>query len=434
MSAILARGFLAGVLMAGASASAAEPPVDTANSYDLKVNFDPATGALNVQGALVFVADRPTEQARFLLNNAVKVETFGSDRIADLDIAPKLEIDGFSLPKTQGLNARFSPALKAGEAATITVRYAGNLTTDSIELGRGVVSPRWTELSFDTLWYPVVLEEPIIRSRVVLTVPPHYDVIGPGQVSKLGEGRWLLDPGVPTNGRITFALSDSWTVERKALGAGREAALYSVRPEPRAEEILSSAKAAFSYFQAIFGPPPADRTNMRLLYANADIGLVYPNQAYSTGGDFIVLDNSPPQVQLDTLNHEVAHFWFYKGQPGTPDEFLSESVAEYLAMLAGGEMFGAEWLERRRAKAVERSAAIKASLLKIDGISPTRQPLLYERGPVVLWQLHDRVGQDAVLALLRDVRAKDIQSLATFLDMIAERHGAEVRAAFEGAL
>jgi hypothetical protein len=110
----------------------------------------------------------------------------------------------------------------------------------------------------------------------------------------------------------------------------------------------------------------------------------HPNQAYSTGGDFIALDTSAPLTQQDTLHHEVAHLWWSAGRPGTPDEFMSESVSEYLALRRGEQVWGAEWLSRRRAGVDRDSAAIEARIPDIDGFDGKRQPLMYQRGPAAL--------------------------------------------------
>jgi hypothetical protein len=227
-------------------------------------------------------------------------------------------------------------------------------------------------------------------------------------------------------GRITLALSDRWHVERRMLKPGLQAALYTIKPEPRAGEILDSVTGAFAAYTGLFGPPRTQKERITLLYPNAEIGVKYPNQAFATGGDFIVMSKGEVKGQLETLQHEIAHLWWSRGRPGTADEFLSESISEYLANRRGGEMFGSRWLADRRAAMAKRSAAIQASLLDLNGGGTApRQPLLYDRGPTALWSLHDRIGEMAMNQLLQEAYKVEIGSLEHFLRLVEQRHGAE---------
>lgn len=223
-------------------------------------------------------------------------------------------------------------------------------------------------------------------------------------------------------------------VREQSVGETLRARLYTVGEEPRAAEILSRAGGAYEFYRSRLGAPKTNRNLLKVLFANIDPGLKYPRQAYSTGRDFIVLDESEPQVQMDTLHHEIGHLWFSAGLPGTPDEFLSESLTEYLAMRRGEQVWGQEWLTARRAQAARLSTRLDGSLLKIDGFTPTRQPLLYQRGPTALWTLHDRLGAESMDRLLAEVHASDLTTIAQFFAVLEGRHGPETAMWFRGLL
>lgn len=440
-----AAALLSSVAVAGPSHAAPSPAAqkpaarvapapDLSDRYSLNARFDPATGDLRVDGVMTIVADAPTQSVELLLNRALKIDRIDCGKGCRVVIEDDIDLDGQKLPRTQRIRLSPAAALRKGDRLSVSMRYAGRLTTDDIEFGRGIVTPGWTEMSMDVLWYPVWLRDPVIRSEVLLSIPAKYDVAAPGRADRIGPGRWRLSPGVPVSGRITFAASDSWIVREQPIGKGLKARLYTVVEEPRAAEILSRVGGAYGLFQSMLGDPKTSRTSIKVLWANRDPGLKYPRQAYSTGGDFIVLDESKPDVQMDTLHHEVAHLWFSSGRPGTPDEFLSESLSEYLAMRRGEQVWGAEWLRARRAGAAERSAKVAGSLLGIDGFTRTRQPLLYNRGPTALWALHERIGARNMDRLLRDVHAADATTLAQFLGALEARHGQAAAAWFRGLL
>jgi hypothetical protein len=379
------------------------------------------------------VADQRKDSLKLLLNDALKVQSFtyqGRDAL----IEPTYVLDGQTVPGAQSIVVPLPLPLDQGQRAQLSFRYEGRLTTDRIHVGRGVVSPGWTELTLEAFWYPILLDEALIRSELILNVPERYQVVGPGSVERLGPGRWRLDPRAVV-GRLTFALSDSWRIQERALGPGLKAVLHTIRVEPRSSEILGAVGSAHAYFTRLFGQPRSGKSRITLLLANADIGVKYPNQAFATAGDFIVMSNGNPDGQIDTLHHEVAHLWWSKGQPGTPDEFLSESVSEYLALRQGEATWGAEWLARRRTSMAKRSAEIQGSILELNGVgSGPRQPLLYDRGPNAMWLLHDRIGAIAMDALLQETYRREISHLPDFLDLIEKRHGAVTQAWFRTLL
>lgn len=413
----------------------ASPPKDSSNAYRLQAAFDPETGELQVQGTLEVVTDRRTERLRLLLNDALTVQSFEADGLRAI-LEPSVQIGGEIVPGLQGIIIPHPRPLEAGERVHMRFAYKGRLTTKDIKVGRGVVGPGWTELTFESFWYPIFFEEQLIRSELILTVPERYQVAGPGLTEQLAPGRWRLDPQAVVLGRITFALSDSWLVEKRTLRPGLDAALHTIKPEPRAPEILSSVSEAYQYLEGLFGSPRTAKKRITLLYPNADIGIVSPNQAFATAGDFIVMSaQGEADGQLETLKHEVAHLWWSRGRPGTADEFLSESISEYLANRLGRVKFGDDWLIRRRAGMAKRSAAITGSFndpTSLEGSA--RQPLLYDRGPTALWRLHDRLGERALDRLLKEAYRRDLDSYENFLELVAEQHGKATMSWFRAQL
>ncbi|MBX7536386.1 hypothetical protein K3175_12030 [Qipengyuania sp. GH1] len=400
---------------------------ELANIYDLDATFSPTSGELSVRGKMLLVPDAETSSVELLLNKAMKLERFEiADDTVKLAIEDDIEISGQALPRTRRISLIPAHSFGVGDHLEIELQYSGRLTTEDIELGRGAVSPDWTELTFEAAWYPIWLNEPIICSTVDLVLPEGFEVIGPGATIPIGTNRWYLDPGAPVLGRITFAASNSWTVERRQFGP-LTIALYSAIPEPRAPQIFGTVEDTYSYYRELFGEPDGSEQSMTLLLPNGQVALKQPNQSYSTNGDFIAMDQSDPIVQLDALNHEIAHLWWSAGKPGTQDEFVSESISEYLAMRRGGQIWGEDWLRQRRASAAARAEEIPSSLRDIDGPGGDRQSLLYDRGPTALWALHERIGEEAMDALLLSVRASEIDTLEGFLTKAEIEHPGSAR-------
>lgn len=428
---------LAPFLLALSQSSPARPTEkspDPVNLYRLDATFDPATGALATSGTATLIAGTATDQITLYLNKALAITRLSCAPDCRAESYPDARLGDVSLPRTQEIRVVPARRLPPGGRITLSFAYAGRLATEDIELGRGVISPGWTEMSMEPVWYPLWYQQLPLRADVTLRLPAGFALTGAGQVRREADGRWRLTSPVPFNGRITFATSNSWTVRSRPFGRGRKTTLYTVVEEPRAKELMAATGATFASYETAFGPPHAPADDIRILYANRDPGLKYPKQAYSTGGNLVVLDDASADVQTDTLHHEIAHFWFSAGAPGTPHEFLSESIAEFLAMRRGGQVWGADWLRARRAKAAQRSARIRASLLGIDGFTPDRQPLLYDRGAVALWALQDRIGSVALNRVLREAHRTRATRLEQFVGILTARHGERIAAWFKAQL
>lgn len=410
----------------------AEP--DFTNEYDLVVSLDPGTGALTTSGTMTIVADQPTSRIDLLLNNKLRVDELRCKPACRFKVAHKTKLDSIVLASTQQLRLTPETALDTGEEMRVWFSYSGVLATENIEFGRGIVSTGWTELSIGALWYPVWLDEPMVRSRLTVRLPDGYNFNAPGQISRSGNGDWEAIVTTPGISRVTFAASNNWVMRERQIDPKRKAILYTAAPTERSEDILNAVAEAYAWYRSALGEPTAIATDLRILYANELTSLRYPREAYATGGSFIVLDESSPEVQRDTIHHEVAHLWFSAGRPGSPDEFLSESLAEYLAMREGGRVWGQDWLTRDRRSTALRSARVEGSLLAIEGFSPTRQSLLYNRGPTALWLLHDRIGADAMDRLLAEAYSSGVTTIEAFFDLLTSRHGAETTAWFKALL
>ncbi|MBK62464.1 MAG: hypothetical protein CL575_05920 [Altererythrobacter sp.] len=411
---------LAAFVALGNSANAQS---DNANDYDLAAALDPASGALSVTGTIDIVADKRTEEIEMLLNGQLRIERISFSREAEMQTENGITCGTYPLPHTQRMRIALAQPMEPGDHLQIALAYSGNLTTESFEMGRGIVSPLWTELSADSLWYPVWYDEPDIRYTLSLDLPPQFDVVGPGTYDRVSDGKWRLSsPGI-VNTRITFAASDSWTIAEREIGDGLTGAVYTARGTAKTDSILTGLEQVFEAYRGFLGAPSLSTGAIKIIYPGPEIEPTYPQQAYVAGNDFIVLDESHLQVQLDTLNHEVAHLWWSRGASGTPDEFLSESIAEYLAKRHGGDLWGAEWLERQRDRMRARSEKIDTSLLEIDGFTSDRQALLYNRGPTMLFALQDRIGRGAIDAILHELHSRQADTLDDFFGILSARHG-----------
>ncbi|APE27903.1 hypothetical protein [Aurantiacibacter gangjinensis] len=432
-------GALALVTLAACSATQtdtprlAPQPGETANIYNLEVDVTPASKHIAVRGTIEIVADAPAAEAAFMLNDGVLIERFEPNVPASIEQESGIMLGTYEMPNTQRITLRFVEPLEAGQRVSIDVVYAGYIRDESIEWGRGLISEDWVELSLGTLWYPFWRDESELRSRIAVRVPDDFRVIGPGQVERDGEGRWIVDPGKPILGRITFAASPAYTVTSRQVTDAMRADLYTLGDEPRAGALLDRASDTYRYYTALLGEPRVSPSTLTMLHANEEVGVTRPQMAYATGGDYFTIGTGSAEEQAFLIAHEVAHFWWISGAAGTPDEFMTESIAEFVALRYGQTVWGDDWLTAKLDRASRISESIDGSILD-EGDFEGRETLLYFRGPLVLWALQRRIGTEAMDALLIEAHAEDVSELATFMATLSAREGSEVASWFERQL
>jgi ABC-2 type transport system permease protein len=181
------------------------------------------------------------------------------------------------------------------------------------------------------------------------------------------------------------------------------------------DRMLGAMRGALDYYRANFGPYqyPYARIIERPGYgggANSAAGTI----GYSEKVGF-VMDLSDPG-QLDFVSyltaHELAHqYWFHQLMPADMEgaELLTEGLAQYSALMVMKQRYGPEqmriflkyeldqYLQGRRTEAAEENP-----------LARTRNQgyIHYNKASLVMVLLQDRLGEDRVNAMLRELLAR----------------------------
>jgi hypothetical protein len=139
-------------------------------------------------------------------------------------------------------------------------------------------------------------------------------------------------------------------------------------------------------------------------------------------------DGDGPAVDVPTLVHELSHQWF--GDSVTPrswqDMWLNEGFATYTTWL---------WQEREDGVPVSRSAATAFADPAAWAFPPAAPPTaadvsaqpVYDRGALVLYELHQALGETAFAKLLRGWPAAHSYGNASTADFTAYCAGLTTR-------
>ena len=134
--------------------------------------------------------------------------------------------------------------------------------------------------------------------------------------------------------------------------------------------------------------------------------------------------------QNSTMTHEIAHAWWSQGDTLSEDYWLTESFAEYSALRYVEAQFGHVACEKRLARMRE---SLKTAGPILGGKRPTKAAL-YDKGPVLLFDLEDAIGRVAMDKIFTTLASRPPRRTSEFLAVLSEVAGPEAARDFEAKL
>lgn len=162
-------------------------------------------------------------------------------------------------------------------------------------------------------------------------------------------------------------------------------------------------------------------TKIQFVYAPRSRGSFYSRKGYA------VIGGRSEVTKFNTLAHEIAHFWWTGADSSTWEDWLNESFAEYAALLAFKRKFGNEKF-KKRIKAYKKHADNEHAIWGVDRKDEQATLLLYRKGPFILEQLKNRMGDKlffTYFVALLDNKIKTTQEALALLTEISSPKDAE---------
>jgi aminopeptidase N len=288
-------------------------------------------------------------------------------------------------------------------------------------------------------WF-ACFDQPDLKAplRLQVTCPPDWTVIGNGPARALSPGRWRIESPHPVSTYFATVVAGPYHSvigehDGIRLGVHTRASLARAL-DAEAPEILDVTAKFLDEYHRLFGIryPWGEYHQAFVPDFNAGAmenpGCVTFRESYVFRSRVTAAERTRRAV---TIAHEMAHQWF--GNLVTmrwwDDLWLNESFAEYLGhRVCDATTDHHAWVEfgaRRKAwgYAADRrpsthpvagngAADARRALSDFDGIS-------YAKGAAVLRQLALRLGDDTLLAGLREYFRTHMYGNATFADLIA---------------
>jgi hypothetical protein len=412
----LVLGFAA--LSVPAFAAPASPP-DAPLHYIGSVEFMTDIGGMGA-GWTVIIKDTELDTIQFALN-----ASFGTAIVS----GPGVQAMSTALdPRYEGAARLYSIDLTPsvdGASRVVKFSYGGPMFPAGPTHGINTLDPRKIELTVDSYWFPFDARfDTDLTAQVNVRIEGEWSAIGVGTVDRTDRG-YRFEQETPAIDIALSLLSSSV----KIMAPGYD--IHDARPDPGAKltELTAALGGCTAYLNRLSGSAgPLPHASI--------IVTDRPEGGYSRGTLIALTDieNEDEEGLRQFICHELAHYWS-KANAGGPENWINESIADYLANMAVRDAMGDDVFDARMARYADQVSGQSLPAIWSSGASD-RPPYLtlYRDGPLALRDLEARIGQNAFSEFMQAVMHARTTSTGDLLALLEETSSAEVRDWFEARL
>lgn len=284
-----------------------------------------------------------------------------------------------------------------------------------------VITPELVELNLDSFWLPIKVgfTTKFTAQAEIRGVPGELVAVAPGKVRRSGD-RIVIE-------RVTGDIDLAFAAMRGLKCEGSEVFEFcaaSTAPAAAAT-YRKHGPEAVAYLERWFGPMPGRPARVVMVRRKRSSGYARPG--------YVVLTEAGGTANIGSakfIAHEFAHAWWSSGDPTTEHRWLSESIAEYVALRYVEHALGVEARDELVTKLQE--IAVKAGPLLGHGVRGDVE--LYNKGPLLLMRLESAIGRTNMDALLARVAKEQPRVTSDFLRVLSAMAGPEAASRFEADL
>jgi hypothetical protein len=413
-----ARMLVGAATLAWSGAAAAAP---APAHYHIKAKFDVKAQTVAAEVAITLSPQEALDPVGFVISDRIKLEALDGGPGSHARVEP-------SDKPFKGLSRiTFTYDRPPTRPVTLRFRYSGPVNGDD---GHARIDPsQGIEVGFEDMWAPVRPNFSLVftADADIAGIPSSQIVVAQGQVSHRGDHLIIHRPFTDID--MPFAALSGL---QRSAESGAE--VYARNPTGVLETAWRKyAGRIVEYYVGLFGPLPPQSLPERLVVLPR-VGAAYARRAYISmpdGADEVKrMGPLPDWMLVATVSHEFAHAWWCHGDPLTEDHWLNESMAEYSSMRFTESIAGADALKVRIDKKIEPSRTAGPIL----GKGRPSKAALYQKGPLLLFDLDHRIGRVKMDELLGMIGRREVSTTAQFLAALTKVAGPEVATAFEAEL
>ena len=391
-----------GCALPGAGPSTMPAPEPGHPIYETHVRIDPDAAALEATTRFSFVANGPAPgSVAFLLNRGLRLHDVRGAAVRSFATDPFDAVPAWNVVRVE-----LDPTIGPGREVTLELRYSGTLELPENDVNE--ISTERVELSLDSQWHPIFASfDQQMRGVLRIEGLAGWQVVASGSTSIEGEAHLIhgdvRQPDVAFIAKPSFERVNSanFTVYHREAGTRAAAA------------VRDAGESCARYLNDRYGggtPLPSARV---VLVDRGGPGYARKN--------YIVLSEVDPDDAVDLhyfLCHELAHFWTPSPGPFSPDHWMSEAFAEYVAVRYLRVAFGEEAFEVRR----QRWEEMGRGHGPVWTAELERRPdffVMYRRAPQLLHLLEQRIGSDRFDRFVQLYMMEDVRTTSALLDRLA---------------
>ncbi len=279
----------------------------------------------------------------------------------------------------------------------------------------------WLEIHNEYSTYPINNQMKFTRD-FELEMPAHFKLVSNGELKQLSTTAYQLH--VEEANPVVFA-GDQVQVLKNEEGVYPDLEVYSYFDEyGMMDSLYHYLGKGLDFYHSTFAKndPKSDFKLVIIpFFHNFSFshGNLISTRTFQQGDRVVKRIHS----YMSTPYHETAHLWWHKANSETYDNWLNESFAEYTAALALKSVFGEEAFEKEvkywRSKADNYGAVVD--------FQPTQTMVLYTKGALILYELHQKLGDNRFYEFLSLMQNKGITTIDDCLEMVNGVYGIEIR-------
>jgi hypothetical protein len=405
--------------------------------FKIKCELNPESQHIYVNANLRLNPDEPLpDTLNFSLHKQftiLKITGNGiQDFVFDIDASP---VSVF-MRDARPLKITLNKYVDRNKPLDIVFEYEGTITEWS-ENCANVVTRDWVELGMYLPWFPSGFICGYFTYEIEARCDPAYQLRSYGSYSE-ANGIWHFKRAIPDFDINLVASKNLKTMERES-GGYRIFFHYESLLAKTADGLSNDLANILEYYATWFGGKKGE--NFTVIQSAREKGGDYSRKG------FIVATQMTDEKYINhyekiirNLGHESAHFWWNMAPAYSWEDWLNESFAEYSILLVIRKMFGDEAYNKWIA---DKSAVIE-NIPPIWGFNRNNiqasqgpdiiQSNLYNKGPVLLHQLSNRIGERAFILLCNEMVSTSVSSTDSFLILLEKNHGSKTRNWFEDLL
>ncbi len=382
--------------------------------YNIKLTIDPEKQFIDVDCSLDIPHDAKGNTICFYLHKQLQIEELSLNNNEPVKI--NLDTCDISYMPCATRYSLITHGLK-NKKVSLHLKYSGRIT-EWPELSANVISKEWTEMGLYFPWYPYNTQYGLFTYEVEVFTSDGYHTFMIG--SEAIDDNWAFYRSENPTNDIVLCASKNLRTEKREIYQYSINLAHSTFPDSLINELTSDIRQILILYNRWF--PPGCNT-LSLVESMREKGGRYAR----LGGIFLPGFAGANYYESRTtytryLAHEISRLWWYRANPNTWENWLNEGFAEYTALMVLRELHGRayfeSWIERKREQSEETDP-----VWQYNCNSEQAHNILYDKTPLVLYELEQRIGTGHFKQLMWDLLINRVSTTYEFLNVLEELEG-----------